>query len=567
MPRRILAVTMCLAACGGRMPVASPTVSPVAVPDAAAPVAVAVADPAAHPATDSVRLPSFVAAHDSVADAAVLDSLSADQPATSLPDVPFDKHPTWDLNVGDFANQPRVQYYIDYFTGRAHDRFQIWLDRMARYESYARDQFVARKLPSDLVYLALIESGFSPSAVSRASAVGIWQFMLGTGRLYGLRVDSWVDERRDPIKATDAAAHDLDDLTQRFGSPYLAAAAYNAGAGRVERGLDQLNAADTDGDDSVDITTDSAFFSLAGTRLIRDETKNYVPQLIAAAIVAKEPFKYGFTPAADVAPFPRDSVMVDGGTGLDLIARLADTTLDAIRDLNPQLLRLITPPGASYPVRVPAGLADRIGEAYDTLTADQRHAILVHQVRAGETVTTLARRYNITASLIRDANRDARGRSLTAGSVVYLPVNTTIPASFLHEPDPPRVTRLITAYYTVRRGETLTHFAHRVGESVTTVRSDNHLAVNARLRAGQKLRVHRSVLVNRTTRRTPTRVRRATNLGSRSDARTHVVKSGETVSGIAARYGVRPSVLMAANGLGAHGRIQAGQVLQIPRGV
>ncbi len=565
MPRWILAASVCLAACGGRMPVASPAVTPIAPPQSVVPPVVTVATVTRPPAHDSVRLPSFVAAHDSVADAATLDSLDTDQPAASLPDVAIDKHPTWDLNVGDFADEPRVEYYVDYFTGRAHDRFQIWLDRMARYEAYAREQFAARKLPSDFVYLALIESGFSPSAVSHSSAVGIWQFMLGTGRLYGLRVDSWVDERRDPIKATDAAAHDLDDLTQRFGSPYLAAAAYNAGAGRVERGLDRLNTPETDGDDSVDITNDSAFFSLADTRLIRDETKNYVPQLIAAAIVAKEPFKYGFTPAADVAPFPRDSVMVDGGTGLDLIARLADTTLDAIRDLNPQLLRLVTPPGAPYPVRVPPGLADQIGAAYDTLPADQRHAVVSHEVRRGETVAALARRYHVSATLIREANRDARGRSLAAGSMVYLPVNTTIPASFLREPDPPRTTRVVSTYYAVHRGESLTHFAHRVGASVATVRRENHLAVNARLLAGEKLRVERTVVASHA-RRAPTRARRASTVGTRSGGRTHVVKSGETVSGIAERYGVRQSVLMAANGLGARARIQAGQVLEIPSG-
>jgi len=385
-----------------------------------------------------------------------------------------------------------VKYYLDYFTGRAHDRFQIWLQRMARFEGYAREQFVARKLPGDFVYLALIESGFSPEAVSHAYAVGMWQFMLGTGRLYGLRVDPWLDERRDPLKSTDAAAHHLDDLTARFGSHYLAAAAYNAGAGRVERGLGRMPATGAE-DDTMNVAGDNAFFSLADTRLIRDETKNYVPQLIAAAIIAKEPARYGFAAVASVTPFSRDSVMVDGGTGLDLIARLADTSIDVLRDLNPHLLRLITPPGESYPVRVPAGSAARVAEAYTALAPDQRHAIAVHHVVAGETVATLARRYGASADLIRSANRSARGRSLAPGTVLYVPLTTTIPASFLREPDPPRTLRTIARTYVVRAGEAISAVAKRAGVTVATLRSENHLAPKAALHAGQRLTVHRTV--------------------------------------------------------------------------
>ena len=373
MIRRWLPALMALlAACGGRMRVATHPAGAAPVPPPAAPSPPAVATTAITPAAavrsgDTSAAVLVKQALDSAADAGTLDSLAALTPSASLPDLPIDARATWDLNVASFADQPRVKYYLDYFTGRAHDRFQIWLQRMARFEAYAREQFIARKLPGDFVYLALIESGFSPEAVSHASAVGMWQFMVGTGRLYGLRVDPWLDERRDPLKSTDAAAHHLDDLTARFGSHYLAAAAYNAGAGRVERGLGHMNGGTAAEADSSGVIGDGAFFSLADTRLIRDETKNYVPQLIAAAIIAKEPARYGFAPVANVAPFSRDSVIVEGGTGLDLMARLADTSLDALRDLNPQLLRLITPPGEPYPVRVPIGTAARVAAAYAAL--------------------------------------------------------------------------------------------------------------------------------------------------------------------------------------------------------
>ncbi len=498
--------TILLIGCGGRMQVdAHPaSVAPEPPPPTAAlPGSVGATSTAAPGSAGAAARSADTAARnearivrDSVADAQALDSLlSKLQLSASLPDLTIDSKATWDLNVASFAEQPRVKYYLDYFTGRAHDRFQVWLQRMGHFEGYARQQFIARKLPGDFVYLALIESGFSPEAVSHAYAVGMWQFMIGTGRLYGLRVDTWIDERRDPIKSTDAAAHHLDDLTQHFGSHYLAAAAYNAGAGRVERGLGHLSATPASEDDSTGAGADGAFFSLADTRMIRDETKNYVPQLIAAAIVAKEPNKYGFDAPSDVTPFSRDSVMVDGGTGLDLMARLADTTLEAMHELNPNLLRMITPPTEPYPVRVPSGSAARVAVAYAALPPAERVAVVPHQVRAGETVVTLSKHYNISADLIRSANRSARSRSLAPGTVLYIPVNTSIPSTMLREPDPPRTTRTVTRTITVRAGESIASVAKRAGVSVASLRSDNGLTAKSVLHAGQKLTTHRTTVV------------------------------------------------------------------------
>ncbi|HEY3933168.1 MAG TPA: LysM peptidoglycan-binding domain-containing protein [Gemmatimonadales bacterium] len=508
------------------------------------------------PAYDTTRLASAV---DSATDAAVLDTLAKAEPAATLPDIPIDAHVTWDLNVADFADQPRVKYYLDFFTGREHDRFQTWLDRMARYEGYARAEFATHKLPGDFVYLGLIESGFSPEAVSRTYAVGMWQFMLGTGKLYGLRTDSWVDERRDPIKSTDAAARDLDDLTQRFGSHYLAAAAYNAGAGRVGRGLDLMGGGSDS--DSVDVTSDGAFFSLADTRMIRDETKNYVPQLIAAAIVAKEPAKYGFEPARDVAPFPRDSVLVDGGTGLDLIAKLADTTLDALRDLNPHLLRLVTPPDGPYPVRVPAGSAERIEDAYAALPDSERHAIVPHQMKSGETVATVARRYHVAAETIRSVNRVARARYVAPGTTLYIPAATTLSAADLREPDPPRTIRTVTRTVVVRRGESIASVARRAGVSVARLRSENQLGDHAGVHAGERLITRRTTIVSggRTVAAASGR-----RVAPQPGAELHVVQRGETVGGIAQQYGIRQSTLIALNGLARGSALRTGQTLRIP---
>src|SRR6185503_3397317 len=195
----------------------------------------------------------------------------------------------------------------------------------------------------------LIESGFSNAATSRAKAVGMWQFMKGTAKMYGLRVDSWDDERRDPYKATDAAVRHLGDLNRRFGSLYLAAAAYNAGSGKVSRGLVRLPDEESDS-----INSDATFFRLYDTKWLRRETKDYVPKLIAAALIAKQPRRYGFNPARG-EPATYDSIVVPDMTGLDVLARLADTTVAGIREMNPQYLRLATPPGTRSIVRRPAG--------------------------------------------------------------------------------------------------------------------------------------------------------------------------------------------------------------------
>src|SRR6185312_16044269 len=207
-----------------------------------------------------------------------------------------------------------------------------------------------------MVYLGLIESGFSSTAVSRTKAIGMWQFMAGTARLYGLKMDQWVDERRDPYKATDAAARLLSDLNNEFGSWYLAAAAYNAGSGRVSRGLRKINKG---GEDSV---TDSMFFRLSDKRYLKRETRDYVPKLIAAALIAKEPSRYGFDTLPGLPPLVYDEVSITEQTGLDVVARLADTTTSAVLELNPQFFRGVTPPDRAVIVRVPRGTGTQVAQ-------------------------------------------------------------------------------------------------------------------------------------------------------------------------------------------------------------
>ena len=246
--------------------------------------------------------------------------------------------PTYDIDIESFATHERVEYYVDFFLDDARDRFNIWLGRLNRYEGMIRDRFRAAGIPEDLVYLGAIESGYSNTAVSRANAVGMWQFMSYTARDYGMVVDEWVDERRDPFKATNAAARYLANQYERFGSWYLAAAAYNGGPTRVSRGLRRLSQR------GETAQSDTTFFRLSDRRLLRRETRDYVPKLIAATQIAKNPARYGFDSIPYLQPLVFDEITVPDATGLDVLANLADTTTRALVELNPAYYRGVTPP-------------------------------------------------------------------------------------------------------------------------------------------------------------------------------------------------------------------------------
>lgn len=569
---RLIIVLAALAACGGHPP-------PESVPAPSAPPTVAVADaphaPAAEPDPDLIPAPladstldrelaaELRIASDSAADEAVLETLaelhtdSTDHEDASLPEVGsglggakalINSPATFDIDVERFNSHNRVHYYLDFFKGGARERFGIWLQRMPRYEAMIRARLQAAGLPGDLVYLALIESGFSNTATSRARAVGMWQFMRGTARLYGLRIDRWVDERRDPIRATDAAARHLKDLTEMFGSYYLAAAAYNAGAGRVSRGLNRLP-----DDDNDTIPSDATFFRLYDTKLLRRETKDYVPKLIAAAMIAKEPTKYGFPVLPPEAAATYDSIVVPDQTGLDVIARLADTTVAAIRELNPQYLRLTTPPGSTSVVRLPTGLGEATAVAYADLPAGKRMSYREHVVKSGETVGGLAKRYSVDAADIMASNPRLRSRTLRAGQLVIVPTAGPLAAEVARQLAAPEASD--GDFHRVRRGETLRLIARRYGVSQRQLQVWNRLGKSTRLRSGQRLRVSPPDLAVRSTSKAQTKAARG---------HSHLVRPGETLSGLARRYGVSIQALREANGLPEDATLKRGARLKIP---
>ena len=411
---------------------------------------------------------------------------AAEQPATSAPPVfggAAIEGPLYDIDVVSFADHQRVQYYINFFVGPARNRFAIWLERLTHYEGMIRERLRAYGVPEDMVYLALIESGYSNTAVSRANAVGMWQFISSTGRNYGLTVDTWVDERRDPWLATDAAARHLRDLNERFGSWYLAAAAYNGGPGRVSRGLDRLHG-------PLIPRSDTTFFALYDTRFLRRETKDYVPKLIAAALVAKDPARYGFTVESVPEAYVFDEITVEHQTGLDVLARLADTTATAILELNPRFYRGATPPDRRVTVRVPRGSGATVAQRWADLPARERVSFIEHRIAAGETLGQIARRYGVSVDLIQAANRGVEARRLRIGARLVIPLSTAAranPAAVRPAAAPAAV--LSATHHTVRSGESLWTVSQRYRVTVAQLRAWNDIPVGSILRVGQRLQV------------------------------------------------------------------------------
>ena len=473
---------------------------------------------AASPGVDSLAVVAARQERDSAADQQALDSLHGARPgadslgvrATSSPLVKGEDvekeavrlfgaegksaigaapvaAPTFDIDVSSFATNRRVLEYLEFFQVDSRDRFEIWLARLGRYEGMIRERLRAKRLPEDLLYLCLIESGFSNTAVSRAKAVGMWQFMASTARLYGLTVDPWMDERRDPFRATEAAVNYLADLRERLGSVYLAAAAYNAGVGRIERGIDRLPGEQ----DSVD---DRTFFQLSDRRYLRRETRDYVPKLIAAALIAKQPQRYGFQPEP-LPPLEFDEITVPDATGLDVIARLADTTVAALLDLNPQFVRGVTPPGRTVVVRVPRGHGTQVAERYDSLPVTERITFVDHYVSRGQTLSDIAKHYRVSVSLIENANPRLRAHALHVGQRIIVPMSgRVVPASAWSVPPEPRYRRVSSTgasagAHRVRPGETASEIARRFGVSLTALLNYNGLTMGSLLRAGDLIKI------------------------------------------------------------------------------
>jgi len=366
-----------------------------------------------------------------------------------------------------------VENHLEYFKTRGRDTFQRWLDRSARYIPVMKDIFKEKNLPEDLVYVAMIESGFNPYAVSWAKAVGPWQFMPATGKLYGLKIDWWIDERKDPIKSTMAAAEHLKDLHNLFGSWPLALASYNAGAGKVQRAVLRTRSDD--------------FWDLKASRYIRKETKNYVPKYMAATIIAKNPEAYGFS-TTSIEPLKFDEVVVDQSTDLRLIARCANCTYEEVKELNPEIKRWVTPPQYErYVLRIPTGRKNIFLENYAAVPAEQKIKWERHLVQKGETLAVLARKYNTTPEALRDINGIKKDRVIP-GKHILIPLDLNSKTQDLSYLAINQGSKLQDILYRVRRGETLGGIARNHNVTVADIREWNK-GLGRSVRAGQKIKL------------------------------------------------------------------------------
>jgi len=475
----------------------------------------------------------------------------------------------------------RVLTWVDYFTGKGRVGFNRSLVRSGRFLPLARRVFAEEGVPQDLAFLAHIESAFRPDARSRAQAVGLWQFMAGTGRMYDLRCDRHVDERLDPVRSTRACARHLRDLHERYDDWYLALAAYNAGAGRVDRAIRNSGSRD--------------FWTIAARRHLVNETRNFVPAILAATILAKSPAAYGFTEEAD-PPLEYDTVWVDSPTDLRVIARCVGRPVSEIGDLNPALLRGQTPPGAEkYKVFVPSGTGALFAETFPLIPKEERLVFHHHKVRSGESLGLLARRYGSTVSAIQDANGMGRRTLIRIGQELRIPASGR-PLALLGSDGPTR--------HTVRRGQTLAGIARTYRVPLRSLQEANRIADPSRIQVGQVLQIPGSATPAPPT-SDPAASRAPTDLASLlrepprvtdedlgrgpstahlvEEARermlnsppepaevraagtplVHLVRRGDTLSRIAQRHGVSVPDLRRWNRLGSSSLIRPGQRIRL----
>jgi peptidoglycan lytic transglycosylase D len=374
-----------------------------------------------------------------------------------------------------------VETLIDYFTARERERFGMWIARSGRYLGMIRRVFRDRGLPEELAYTAMIESGFSARAISRVGAKGLWQFMEATAQRYGLTVNRWLDERLDPVKSTVAAAQYLGDLYRMFGHWFLAQAAYNAGEARVAQAIQRAGTSD--------------FWALTQTRHLPNETKLFVPQILAATVITKAPSRYGFDVATE-SPLEYDEVIVSRSLDLETVATLAGVPVEEVRQLNPALRAGITPPFGPYNLRLPMGTGGRFSAAIEQ--APGVATWVVHRVGRNQSLTDIARLYRVSPQRLADVNQLHGGR-LRGVPEILVPVVRRFGAR------PPTVERVT-----------------RAQSRTPGVAEDDE---------GQRREV--------------------------------VVRSGDTLWGIATRHGIEPHALARLNGRGLEDPLYSGERLKL----
>ncbi|HWI16605.1 MAG TPA: LysM peptidoglycan-binding domain-containing protein [Vicinamibacterales bacterium] len=385
----------------------------------------------------------------------------------------------------------RVLRYVELFQGRLRDFLTEGLSRGVQYLPMIQQTFRAEGLPLDLAYIPLIESAFKPSALSRAKARGVWQFMRGTALENGLRADWYIDERADPTKSTLAAAKYLKTLHKMFEDWHLAMASYNGGPGRVKRALTRSRQND--------------FWKLTSTtRYLPRETREYVPMILAAVIIAKNPAKYGF----DIVPMPAtpsETVTVPPALDLRRVAEWAGVPMDDIQSLNPEFRRWTTPTKAGqYTVKVPQGTADKVREGLAAAGPSQLNAMQRHTVKRGETLATIAKKLQVSRADLAEANYLKTTSRVAVGAKLIIPrmpsaallarasageletVAEAIAIDVLKETVPLAAPVTQRRVYQVKRGDTLSLIARKTGTTIAQLKNWNKLKTTT-LKIGTRL--------------------------------------------------------------------------------
>ncbi len=432
----------------------------------------------------------------------------------------------------------QVEQFIQYFQTTARKVFSNWLARSEKYIPFMKNLLKENGLPEDLVYMALIESGFNPYAYSRSKASGPWQFIYLTGKRYGLNSNWWIDERRDPEKSTIAAAKYLKDLYDMFECWYLAAAGYNAGEGKIATAMKRYRTED--------------FWELTKYRYLKRETKDYVPQMIAAALIAKDPEKYGFVGIEYQEPLRYDKVKVPEVTDLRLIAQASEATVEEIKELNPELSRWCTPPDfPDYEIKIPFGKKDLFLKNFETLYQGERVRFKIHIAKKGDSFPKIARLYRVDLEPILEINRLNKKSRLSAGMNLLIPLPK--------DPDPKQTntakkkldgmdqnSKPDETIYTIKKGDSLWSIANEMGVNIGVLSRWNNLHPEKKLMPGDKLKIRTNKISDPVDE----------PLGKQAGKQIiYVVKEGDTLWSIAKKFNLTISEIKAWNHLNEADRI------------
>ncbi len=371
----------------------------------------------------------------------------------------------------------KVNMYLNLFQNQQREQFGRWLAKSTRYQPMVEKELEEAGLPKDLLYLAMIESGYNQLACSSSKAVGLWQFMQATGKQYDLKVDKYVDERRDPLKSTRAAVTYLSDLYKEFNDWHLAVAAYNGGPGTIRSGLAKFN---------VD-----NFWDLAGKKYLSLETKLYVPKLIAALIIAKDPEKYGFTEIAYSKPLRYGTITVGPGMSFEAIALISNSTTEEIQRFNQELRLGKTPLNRpQYKVKIPKESVEIAKSNLSRLHSIVSTGYKTHKVKRGETLSSISKKYRINKTTIQKVN-DLHSGTLASGSKLRIPYST-----ITYQLVPEGSTGAAAAYkdslvlHRIKKGDTISKIARQYHVPPAMIVTWNGLENTNSIRAGQQLALY-----------------------------------------------------------------------------